>query len=77
MTKTVEREKENEFDPYAMVVKILEIDHISPEDWNKTTREKEPQHRVKGTAEKVVGRVPANLGKLFSWIELSAATIFW
>ena len=32
MTKTVEREKENKFDPYAMVVKIPEIDHISPED---------------------------------------------
>ena len=28
MTMIVEREEENEFDPYAMVVKIPEIDHI-------------------------------------------------
>ena len=28
MTMIVIREEENEFDPYAMVVKIPEIDHI-------------------------------------------------
>ena len=77
MTMIVEREEENEFDLYAMVVKIPEIDHIPLEDQNKITREKEPQQRIKDIAGKVVGRVPANLGKLFSRMELSAATISW
>ena len=40
MTMIVEREEENEFDPYAVVVKIPEIDHIPLEDRNKITREK-------------------------------------
>ena len=77
MTMIVEREEENEFDPYAMVIKIPEIDHIPLEDRNKITREKEPQQRLKDIAGKVVGRVPANLGKLFSRMELSAANISW
>ena len=47
MVMIVEREEENEFDPYAMVVKIPEIDYIPLEDRNKITREKEPQQRVK------------------------------
>ena len=77
MTMIVEREEENEFDPYAMVIKTPEIDHIPLEDRNKITREKEPQQRLKDIAGKVVGRVPANLGKLFSRMELSAANISW
>ena len=77
MTMIVEREEENEFDLYAMVIKIPEIDHIPREDRNKITREKEPQQRLKDIAGKVVGRVPANLGKLFSRMELSAANISW
>ena len=77
MTMIVEREEENEFDPYAMVIMTPEIDHIPLEDRNKITREKEPQQRLKDIAGKVVGRVPANLGKLFSRMELSAANISW
>ena len=77
MTMIVEREEENEFDPYAMVIKIPEIDHIPLEDRNKITREKEPQQRLKDIAGKVVGRVPANISKLFSLMDLSAAIISW
>ena len=73
----VEREEENEFDPYAMVIKTPEIDHIPLEDRNKITREKEPQQRLKDIAGKVVGRVPANIGQLFSLMDLSAAVISW
>ena len=60
-----------------MVVKIPEIDHIPLEDRNKITREKWPQQWLRDIAGKVVGRVPVNLGKLFSRMELSAATISW
>ena len=77
MTMIVEREEENEFDPYAMVIKTPEIDHIPPEDRNKITREKEPQQRLKDIAGKVAGRVPANISKLFSLMDLSAAIISW
>ena len=77
MTMIVEREEENEFDPYAMVIKTPEIDHIPLEDRNKITREKEPQQRLKDIAGKVVGRVPANIGQLFSLMDLSAAVISW
>ena len=68
MTMIVEREEENEFDPYAMVVKIPEMDHIPLEDRNKITREKEPQERLKNIAGKVVGRVPANIFDAFSYL---------
>ena len=77
MTMIVEREEENEFDPYAMVIKIPEIDHIPLEYRNKITREKEPQQRLKDIAGKVAGRVPANISKLFSLMDLSAAIISW
>ena len=65
MVMIVEREEENEFDPYAMVVKIPEIDYIPLEDRNKITREKEPQQRVKDIAGKIVRRVPAILANYF------------
>ena len=64
----VEKEHNNEYDPHAMVVKMPELKEIHSsihEDVTKEAKGKEPQQTVKDIAGKTVGRVPANLCKLF------------
>ena len=64
----VEREVENTYDPYAMLVKMPELTKIPAELHNNVTRPakgKDIEQVVKHIAGKTVGRVPANVCRLF------------
>ena len=66
-----ERELKNCHDPYAMIIKMALLSNMPCEFHDKFTREDKgnfPEQRVKDIADKVVGRVPANLYKLFLFV---------
>ena len=63
----VEKEQDNEFYQYAMVVKMPEANQMSNDILQEISRPAKKNTLnnvlVKGIAGKLVGRVPANLGK--------------
>ena len=64
----VTEDNENSYDPYAMVVQMPEEGSIPKELLEDVTREAKEgmaTQTVKSIASKTVGRVPANLGKIF------------
>ena len=64
----VEKELKNRHEPNAIVIKMTLLSNIPCEFHDKVTREakgKSPEQRVKNIPDKVVGRVPASLCKLF------------
>ena len=63
----VERELlDNKYDPQAMIIKINKINASLHGDVTKEAKGKQPQQKVKDIAGKTVGRVPANVFKLFN-----------
>ena len=65
---TVEKEIDNSYDPNVMIVRMPKLTEISLEMHDQVTIEakcKVPKQCVKDIASKIVGRVPANVGKLF------------
>lgn len=65
----VEKEANNHFDPSAMIIKIPQLCKIPTELHNVVTkpkRGKEHEQTVKSNAGKTVGRVPANVCKIFT-----------
>ena len=63
------KEPENSYDHSAMIVVMPELDDIPKFYHDSVTREAkqgEPQQRVKNNAGKTVGRVPANVCKIFN-----------
>ena len=64
----VQNEDGNKYDPFAMLIRMPELINIPIKLHNNITREAKSGkivQTVKSIANKVVGRVPANLGKLF------------
>ena len=64
----VQNEDGNKYDPFAMLIRMSELTNIPIKLHNDITREAKrgkTAQTVKSIANKVVGRVPANLGKLF------------
>ena len=63
----VEKEIDNVFDAFAMVVKMPQLCNILNDSHNsvsKQKRGKESDQTVKTNAGKIVGRVPANVCKI-------------
>ena len=64
----VKKEDSNPRDPYAMVVNMPEITEIHPSYHDEVTRAakgKEPEQKVRDAAGRTIGRVPANICKIF------------
>ena len=64
----VQNEDGNKYDPFAMLIRMPELINIPIKLHNNITREAKSGkivQTVKSIANKVVGRVPANLEKLF------------
>ena len=64
----VQNEDDNKYDPFAMLIRMTELINIPIKRLNGITREAkrgEIVKTVKPVANTVVGRVLANLGKLF------------
>ena len=64
----VEKELNNIHDPDAYVVKMTKLKYIHPKYHKEVTRQakgKDPQQTVSDIAGSIIGRVPANIGKIF------------
>ena len=61
-------EEDNSYDPYSMIVTMPLLQNIHAELHDQVTRQKrksEEEQHIRDIAGKIVGRVPANLCKLF------------
>ena len=64
----LEKEEDKSYDVNAMVIKMPDLIQIDTQYLNITVRPckgKEPEQKVKDNAGKVIGRVPANICKIF------------
>ena len=64
----VEKDKENSYDPHAMVIKVPDLKNIPVELHDRVTKEakgKTSKQTVRDTTGMTVGRVPANVCALF------------
>ena len=64
----VQNEDGNKYDPFAMLIRMPELINIPTKlhnDIAKGAKSGKIAQTVKSIANKVVGRIPANLGKLF------------
>ena len=64
----LEKEEDNSYDVNAMVIKMPDLIQIDKQYLDITVRPckgKEPEQKVKDNAGKVIGRVPANICKIF------------
>ena len=76
----VQKEEDNSYDPNSMIVEMPPLKDIPFSFLKEITRKakgKEPAQFVYQTASKVVGRVPANLGKVLRKIEDSVLSLEW
>ena len=76
----VQKEEDNSYDPSSMIVKIPPLKDIPFSFHKEITRKakrKEPAQFAYKTTSKVVGRVPANLGKVLRKIEDSVLSLEW
>ena len=63
----VKEERMNPYDPDAMLVMMPVLDDINPDLYDEVTRERkgeDPDQTVRTNFGKVIGRVPANIGKI-------------
>ena len=64
----LEKEEDKSYDVNAMVIKMPDLIQIDTQYLNITVRPckgKEPEQKVKDNADKVIGRVPANISMIF------------
>ena len=64
----LDKEEDNSHDVNAMVIKMLDLIQIDKQYLDITVRPckgKEPEQKVKDNAGKIIGRVPANICKIF------------
>ena len=69
ITMAVQKDEGNDFDPHAMVIVMPALEAIHHELHDIIVREakgkKQPEQKVRDNAGKLMGRVPANIGKIF------------
>ena len=69
ITMDVQKDEENAHDPHAMVIVMPALEAIDNELHDIIAREakgkKQPEQKVRDNAGKLMGRVPANIGKMF------------